>query len=288
MNATDNSVLWTTRNAAPFIAIPSPADTKYSRGVLGVATGSPAYPGAAVLSVEAAMRTGVGMVRFLGPGQARKLVLARRPEVVTVAGRVQAWLVGSGMDPLLRSHAESVRLQGALRSAEPLVIDAGALDLVALATGPVVITPHARELAVMLLERLGETDLERLVREISANPSAWAQKAADDLDVTVLLKGHTTHVATPGDDRGARFHARVVSPTTWLATAGTGDVLAGILGALVATHSEQVLAEPEFLGPLAATAALLHGSAADHASEGGPVVALDVARAVSFAVARIL
>jgi NAD(P)H-hydrate repair Nnr-like enzyme with NAD(P)H-hydrate dehydratase domain len=192
------------------------------------------------------------------------------------------------MDAERRVHAEMVRLQGALNSGAPVVVDAGALDLVALSRGPVVITPHARELAGMLLASRGDTDVEQLASAIAAKPSLWVQRAADELNVTVLLKGNTTHVATPADERGARFHARIVSPTTWLATAGTGDVLAGILGALVATHADQVLADPELLGPLAATAALLHGFAADHASQGGPVVALDVASAASLAVARIL
>ena len=57
---------WTPSDAARFIAVPASDDDKYSRGVLGVVTGSAAYPGAAVLGVEAALHTGVGMVRYLG------------------------------------------------------------------------------------------------------------------------------------------------------------------------------------------------------------------------------
>jgi NAD(P)H-hydrate repair Nnr-like enzyme with NAD(P)H-hydrate dehydratase domain len=288
MNATDTSVLWVTRNAAPFIAIPSQADTKYSRGVLGIATGSPTYPGAAVLGVEAALRTGVGMIRYLGPDRASDLVLARRPEVVTAPGRVNAWLIGSGMDAQLRVHEESLRLQVALTSGCPVVIDAGALDLVSTARGPAVITPHARELATMLIAVSGAKNVEALAADIASNSAVWALKAADHFNVTVLLKGHTTHIASPADERGARFHARVQAPTTWLATAGTGDVLAGILGALVATHADHILADPELLGPLAATAALLHGLAAEHVSQSGPLVALDVAQAASTAVTDIL
>ncbi len=298
MNTTDDSVLWNTRSAAPFIAVPGMADNKYSRGVLGVCTGSKTYPGAAVLSVEGAARTGIGMIRYIGPGRAQHLVLARRPETVTVAGKVQAWLVGSGMDAENRTHAESLRLHRALTSGCPVVIDAGALDLVTSATGAAVITPHARELATMLLAVGGATDndlatfdrtrLDGLTVEISADPSEWAKRAADEFGVTVLLKGTITHVVTPADDRGARFHARVASPTAWLATAGTGDVLAGILGALLATHSEQILEEPELLGPLAATAALLHGLAAQNASGGGPITALDVAEALPATIASIL
>lgn len=293
MNTSHDSVLWDARSAAPLIAVPSAADTKYSRGVLGVATGSKRYPGAAVLGVEAAYRLGLGMVRYLGPRRARDLVLARRPEAVTVEGRVQAWLIGSGMDASIRSHTESIRLQTALHSGCPLVIDAGALDLATSARGPVVITPHARELASLLLSVSASpaekfSTVEELTSAIASQPERWVQQAADELNVTVLLKGNVTHVATPADARGARFHARIQSPTTWLATAGTGDVLAGILGALVATHAESVLSESDLLGPLAATAALLHGIAATRASNGGPIVALDVVEALPATVAAIL
>src|SRR6185312_9288269 len=85
--------------AARWIAVPGPGDDKYARGVVGFVTGSAPYPGAAVLGVEAAARTGVGMIRYLGPGRATRLVLQRRPEAVTVDGRVQAWVLGSGQDP---------------------------------------------------------------------------------------------------------------------------------------------------------------------------------------------
>jgi NAD(P)H-hydrate repair Nnr-like enzyme with NAD(P)H-hydrate dehydratase domain len=86
--------IWGASDAARFIAAPDRDDDKYSRGVLGVITGSVHYPGASVLGVEAALRTGLGMVRYLGPERAQELVLQRRPEVVTAEGRVQAWLIG--------------------------------------------------------------------------------------------------------------------------------------------------------------------------------------------------
>ena len=93
---------WTADDAARHIAIPGEHDDKYSRGVLGLITGSEQYPGAAVLGVEAALHTGVGMVRYLGPARATELVLQRRPEAVTANGRVEAWVLGSGMDPIGR------------------------------------------------------------------------------------------------------------------------------------------------------------------------------------------
>src|SRR6478735_2805093 len=136
---------WTPQDAARVLRRPTTADDKYSRGVLGVRTGSTAYPGAAVLCVEAAWRTGLGMVRYLGPERPTALVLARRPETVTVRGRVQAWLIGSGTDAAERSDAETAALRGVLSGPHPVVVDAGALGLSVGAPAPRIITPHARE-----------------------------------------------------------------------------------------------------------------------------------------------
>jgi Predicted sugar kinase len=271
---------WTEEDARGWIAVPGADDDKYSRGVLGVVTGSDAYPGAAVLGVEAAARTGVGMVRYLGDERAAFLVLRRRPEAVTVAGRVQAWLIGSGMDASQRDEATTRRLRGALHERVPVVVDAGALDLAREAAGPVVVTPHARELARLL----GTLGITASVDEINGDPAMWAARAATELRVTVLLKGSTTHVVAPD---GESFTA--ASATGWLATAGTGDVLGGVLGALVATHADAVsLDGHSALARLAATAAVLHGLAARRASAGGPIVALDVAEALPATISRLL
>src|SRR3954453_5362537 len=97
--------LWTLEDAARVLRRPTPADDKYSRGVVGFRTGSDAYPGAAVLGVEAAWSTGVGMVRYLGPDGAAPLVLSHRPETVTADGRVQSWVIGSGTDAASRLHS---------------------------------------------------------------------------------------------------------------------------------------------------------------------------------------
>lgn len=274
---------WTSRDAAHLIVRPSPGDDKYSRGVLGVVTGSVAYPGAAVLGVEAALRTGVGMVRYLGPPRAAGLVLQRRPEVVTVPGRVQAWLLGSGMaDPsgadLPHSHDPTavplVTPRNALAEGLPTVLDAGCLTLAVDATGPAVITPHHRELA-----RLLDVD----PADIAADPSGWAARAAERLGVTVLLKGALTHVADP---HGQRL---VCGPgTPWLATAGTGDALGGVLGALLATHADAIAADERMLARLAATASVVHALAAERASAGGPFTVLDLAAALQATVAGLL
>ncbi|CAN5362927.1 hypothetical protein BH09ACT6_BH09ACT6_01470 [soil metagenome] len=268
---------FTASDARGYVPAPTPHDDKYSRGVLGVITGSPLFPGAAVLGVEGASRTGVGMVRYLGPGRATRLVLQRRPEVVTVEGRVQAWLVGSGLDAATREPHVTAALVAALGHGHPAVIDAGALDLVHAATGSAVITPHAGE----LLRVLTDHGVEVTTAQIVDDPESWAQKAAELLDVTVLLKGHVTHV----------FHGtrgfRVTAPTTELATAGAGDVLAGILGALLATHATAIANDPTVVGRLAATAAVLHGLAGMEASAGGPIAALDIADALPRVIAGL-
>lgn len=261
------------RDARHWIAVPTPDDDKYSRGVLGFVTGSDQYPGAAVLGVEAALRVGVGMVRYLGPERATALVLARRPEAVAVDGRVQAWVLGSGQNADERDAHARRRLYAALDQPVCVVIDSGALDLSARATGPVVITPHAGELATLL-------GVDR--DAIRSEPAGFARRAAADLGVTVLLKGHATHVATPNGEL-----LRVVAPTTWLATAGSGDSLAGVLGALVATHSEQA-SDPAALARLAATAVVLHGLAGERASGGGPFTVIDLCEALPAAVADLL
>lgn len=264
--------------AARWIAVPGPDDDKYARGVVGFVTGSAWYPGAAVLGVEAAARTGVGMIRYLGPGRPTRLVLQRRPEAVTVDGRVQAWVLGSGQDPAERDERTAARLHAALAQDVPVVLDAGALDLHAEARGPVLVTPHAGELA---------RAVGRPVDRIRADPAAAARDAAASLGAVVLLKGHTTHVATPD---GAVL--RVRSAPSWLATAGAGDALAGILGALLATHARLIADEParaaQTIAALAATGAVLHGLAAERASAGGPLTILDLAAELPRVIAGLL
>lgn len=267
---------WSLVEAARWIAVPAESSDKYTRGVLGMVTGSDLYPGAAVLGVEAAARTGLGMIRYLGAPRAADFVLHRRPEVVTAPGRVQAWLIGSGMDAGSRPADDAVRLRAAVRDGMPIAIDAGALDLLPEATGPVVITPHYRELAGVLASRADDDSDAVTADDIAADPGGWAARASGILGVTVLLKGHTTYVASP---EGARF--AVTTGPAWLATAGSGDVLGGVLGALLATHAGELAGgDASVLPSLAATAAYLHGRAGERASYGGPIAALDIAEAL--------
>lgn len=276
----------TPAEAAALVRVPTADDDKYARGVLGVLTGSSRYPGAAVLGVEAALRTGVGMVRYLGPARAADLVLQRRPEAVTAPGRVQAWVVGSGMpllgadatgaagEPLDTTTAERVRT--ALASGHPLIIDAGAIapGVIEAATGPVIITPHAGELA-----RLSTTE----VAAVRADPVIAARAVAERYGVAVLLKGHTTRAVAPG----APVLVARQAPA-WLATAGAGDALAGILGALTATHAAAGPVDLAHLARLGAAAAVLHGLAATRASAGGPLTVLDLCAALPATIAELL
>ncbi|GAA5211425.1 hypothetical protein GCM10025774_32350 [Microbacterium kyungheense] len=247
--------------------------------MLGMRTGSEAYPGAAVLGVEAAWRTGLGMVRYLGAARAADLVLARRPETVTADGRVQAWVIGSGTDAATRTPAETSALRAVLSDTDPVVADAGALDLATEdeATAPRILTPHDREHARLRTALgLGVPGADRV---------AAARETAEATGAVVLLKGGVTVVVAPDG-----WAATVEAGTPWLATAGTGDVLAGVIGALVAgAAASDAAADGAALAALAASAAWLHGRASAIASGGDrPITALDVADALPQAVAEVL
>ncbi|KZE88978.1 ADP-dependent NAD(P)H-hydrate dehydratase [Microbacterium sp. TNHR37B] len=270
---------WTASDTAELLRKPTASDDKYSRGVVGLRTGSITYPGAAVLGVEAAWRTGVGMVRYVGPERAASLVLARRPETVTVAGRVQAWVVGSGTDPAARSESETAALRELLSGVAPVVVDAGALELAIGATAPRILTPHAGEHA-RVRAALG--------LEEDANDAEAVAETARVLKACVVRKGSETIVA--GADGSL-----IVLPvaTAWLATAGTGDVLAGTIGAVVAGVVARSAGEPSprEIARAAAAGAWLHARAGALAVDSrgeGPITALDVAESLPLAVAAVL
>lgn len=263
-----------------WLSRPDVTDDKYSRGVLGAVVGSDAYPGAAVLSVEAAARTGLGMVRLGAPARVQDLVLARRPETVGTLpdelGRADSYLIGSGITDTSDEELRDA-LVGLLDTGKPVVLDAGALDLTLRAPGLCAITPHAGELSRML-GWLG-SPTERA--DVVANPAEHARFVAENTGAVVVLKGSTTHIATPAGDV-----VPVQAQTTRLAAAGTGDVLGGVLGGLVAQHAED-LATREQLAEIAALAVTIHSLAA--ASLGDrPLVALEVAESVSTAIGQLL
>ncbi len=273
LSAADVAALW---------PVPGPTDHKYRRGVLGVVAGTSAYPGAAVLAVSSAALAGVGMVRYVGPDAVGAAVLAVRPEVVVGTGRVQAWLLGPGVDPddAEQSARVTEALTAALHDGLPAVLDAGALALAPQALAPrIVLTPHAGELAT-LLSRWGE-DVDR--EAVEAEPVRWARRAQELAGATVLLKGATTVVV----GHAGAVYAQAEAPA-WLATAGAGDVLSGVVGALLAGRADAVLADPSLAAALAAAAASVHGRAATTAVPDGPVTALAVAHALPATVAGVL
>lgn len=247
-------------DVAAMLPVPDPDGHKYTRGVVGIRAGSDAYPGAGLLSVAGAACGLAGMVRYDGDQSVLDLVRAAHPEVVG-PGRVQAWVVGSGSDA-----AAEPALRDALADGVPVVVDADALAFADLARGrDAVLTPHAGELS-----RLLGVDRE----EIEAEPLRHARAAADRYDAVVLLKGRHTVVARPGG------RVRVTTTgTPWLATAGAGDVLGGLVGALLAAGLDAFDA--------ASVGSWLHGAAATLAAQDGPIVAGDVAAALPDLIASL-
>ncbi|MFC7790133.1 ADP-dependent NAD(P)H-hydrate dehydratase [Microbacterium sp. MAHUQ-60] len=273
---------WTRADTVAFLRVPTTDDDKYTRGVVALRTGSRAYPGAAVLGVEAAWRSGAGYVRYVGG--AADAVLARRPETVAGADvgrtRVDAWVVGSGTDAVHRDDDELAALREILHGETPVVVDAGALDLAPGARAPLVLTPHAGELA-RLRARLG---LAATPEDASAEQrAAEVVETADALGQVVVRKGARTIVAAPGSQPIA-----VSNGPAWLSTAGTGDVLAAVIAALLAANPDRPHHET------AASAVWLHGFAGARASGavdgavGHPIVALDVAEALSAAIGGLI
>lgn len=281
-------------DVADFWPIPDRDDDKYSRGVVGIVAGGENYSGAAVLAVTAAVEAGAGMVRYVGTPTPEALVRAAVPEAVHGEGRVQAWVVGPGLDVTSTRREAAIQLdvaRSALAGEEPVLVDAGGLDLLddtvieARRDRPTVLTPHAGELAA-LLTRLGpgprsrkKVVVERLA--VKHDPLRYARALAERTGATVLLKGSTTLVV-PADPSLPVF-SQADAPT-WLATAGAGDVLAGVIGTLLAAGPMSALGHAE----AAALGALVHGVAADRASAGGPVRALRVAHGIPEAVAHLL
>ncbi len=254
--------------------IPGPdfSDHKYRRGVVGVAAGSDEYPGAALLCVGAAMRGQVGMVQYLdrADGVAR-MVVAQHPEVVASqrvdAPRVTTWVCGPGFVPGDHDHDA---VEACLRTSVPVVLDAGALTILAGSAGlqqlvrergaVTILTPHDGEFA-----RLGG-----VVDGVGRLDAAFAM--ARQQGVVVVLKGPGTIIAAPN---GISFVDVEGGPV--LATAGSGDVLSGIIGALLAQAQAQARAGIYGVvdaARIAAAGCWLHGRAGNLAgAQGQPVTA---------------
>ena len=254
--------------------VPEPGadDHKYTRGVVGLWAGSETYPGAAVLAASGAVLAGAGMVRLTAPRRVEDLVLATRPEVVPAAGRSQALVLGPGVDPADTVRADELRevlrptlapardsgggrvadgartgeeasdgATGAVPAGAPAVVDAGALSILTelldeglRCTPRHVLTPHAGEAAALLTALADSGTPEETARQwnrerVEAHPANAVREICRLSGATVLLKGATTLIAAP--------HHPLVSVDSgpgWMATAGSGDVLAGVLGAVLA------------------------------------------------------
>ena len=267
-------------DVARLLPDPGAESNKYRRGVVGVVAGSDRYTGAAVLAVGGALAAGAGMVRYVGPERPAALVRAQWPEAVVsiapvgdpdslaAAGRVQAWVAGPG----LGTDDAALRTLGALCAADaPLLLDADAItvaaanpELLASRRGPTLLTPHAGEFA-----RLVGSDAETVERERLRQ----VRDAAAALGCVILLKGAATLVADPTGVVRVNTAA-----TPRLATAGAGDVLSGVCGALLAAG----------LAPADAGAAgaYLHGMAGLIAAgdPSGPITAMEVVHAVPRAI----
>jgi ADP-dependent NAD(P)H-hydrate dehydratase / NAD(P)H-hydrate epimerase len=245
---------------------------KYARGVVGVVAGSEAYTGAAVLCTGGALAGGAGMVRYAGPPHPTEIVRNRWPEVVLGEGRCQAWVVGPGLG---QEDDARDRLVRALDEDTPVLVDADGLNMIGADRSlidirrdrPTLLTPHAGELARLLKVERADVEARRLEH---------VRRAADELGVVVLLKGSTTVIAAPGE---AAIRANPTG-TFWLATAGSGDVLSGIGGALLAGG----------LSPLDAgsAGAYLHGLAGRLAARDAPTTAVAVLESVPEAIRLVL
>jgi ADP-dependent NAD(P)H-hydrate dehydratase / NAD(P)H-hydrate epimerase len=244
--------------------LPTPESDKYTRGVVGLATGSADYPGAAWLSVAGALAGPAGLVRYAGA--AHQLVAQTHPSVVVApsvaeALRVQAWVCGCGLGDSSEAHAA---VQDVLASPVPVILDADALSML---TGvnrvpPTVLTPHDREYARLAGEAPGPDRV------------AAAKKLASSTGATIVLKGFRTVIASPD---GQVWVNPTGSPI--LATGGTGDVLAGLLGSLLAAGVDPVRA--------AVMACYVHGLAGHEAARSGPVTAVEVAAALRTVIADL-
>jgi hydroxyethylthiazole kinase-like uncharacterized protein yjeF len=265
---------WKARDVKKCITTPSELDNKYSRGVLGIITGSAKFPGAAVLTTASASATGLGMIRFHSNSGLAHLVLHSNPEVVVQPGAVTAWLAGSGIEGKRYSDITTWlrhRWFSLLsKQSVPTILDAGALHLAGKFDQPTLITPHAGELARLLTHR----GITVTSEGIEGNPKKWAVVASEKLNVVVLLKGSHTVVAD-GDSI-----IELPLSTPWLATAGSGDVLAGIIGALIATNYIEILNDKNRLSEVAASAAYIHNSAALLASRDAPISATQIIKSI--------
>lgn len=291
----DRLELMDASRAAALLPPPAADAHKYRRGLACVAAGSPRYPGAARLSVGGALAAGAGMVHLAASDAVRAAALTAWPEAVggiepSVADRTHAWVVGPGLDTddAARPRLEAVLEEAVRRPGAAVVLDASALELVTAADlrrlrnagVQAVLTPHAGEWA-RLTDRLAEAGRPTEAGGRRHDPGEDLRVFAAATGAVVLLKGPQTLVASPS---GALWCVREGGPE--LAVAGSGDVLSGVLGAVLAAavaraagrsddadtdgaqaDSDSAPVDGDRAAALAAAAAWLHAAGAAHLTE---------------------
>lgn len=291
--------LFDPQSAREFLLAPSADEDKYRRGVVGVVAGSDTYPGAGLLATLAASNTGVGMVRLNSTRRVEDLVLHYAPGVVTVGGRIQSGVIGPGCTNECYDDCRELA-QFCIDSKLPLVIDAGALDLVkglrdyadahSRSLSRTILTPHHGE-AARLLTHFGHP-LSRA--DVDADPATSAKELASLTGAIIVLKSSTTLCSYLHHDQGNRTQEIFSIPqeTPWAGVAGSGDVLAGTVAGIAAgfqARAERRQGNPSIseaeCASLASLGAWVHAQAAFRASvssEGHahPIQAIDIARAL--------
>lgn len=291
--------LFNPQSAREFLFAPSADEDKYRRGVVGVVAGSDTYPGAGLLTTFAASNTGVGMVRLNSTRRVEDLVLHYAPGVVTVGGRIQSGVIGPGCTNERYDDCRELA-QFCIDSKLPLLIDAGALDLVrslvdyadahSRCLSRAILTPHHGE-AARLLTQFGH-QLSRA--DVDADPATSAKELASLTGAIILLKSATTLCSYLHHDQGNRTQEIISIPqeTPWAGVAGSGDVLAGTVAGIAAgfqARAERRQGNPSIseaeCASLASLGAWVHAQAAFLASVGSeghahPIQAIDIARAL--------
>ena len=268
---------------------PGARSDKYSGGVVALAAGSNTYPGAGILCATAAVRATPSMVRFIGDNSITSLLpeLVCHPDVAS-AGQAQAWVVGPGRGT---DAAAATELRKVLAQDLPTVLDADALTLLARNTSlrqqvtkhpMTILTPHEGEFIRLYEATFGSAP------DASAGWGTALHELAEELDSIILLKGRLTRVTAPGQPLYS-FNAG----HSFAATPGSGDVLSGILGAVMA----QLFASAPAASPAGVIAEVLHAGAihahaaaiAAETPEGfAPCSASQIAAAIPRAIARLL
>lgn len=268
---------------------PGARSDKYSGGVVALAAGSDTYPGAGILCATAAVRATPSMVRFIGDNSITSLLpeLVCHPDVAS-SGQAQAWIVGPGRGTDAAAAAE---LRKVLAQGLPTILDADALTILARNTSlrqkvtehPLtILTPHEGEFRRLYEAAFGSAP------DAATGWSRALHELAEELNSIILLKGRLTRITAP-DQPIYSFNAG----HSFAATPGSGDVLSGILGAVMAQlFTSAPAASPAGVITEVLHAGAIHAHAAAIAAETpegfAPCPASQIAEAIPRAIARLL